>query len=214
MSNLAALLALALLAGLPCAATAAEWGCHGTKPGHPTPAERLAFIREASDLAVKAEAKHGVPASALTALAIVESGYGWTRLALEANNFFAWKSAPSAAAGRKFFVSKCHSRAGGKNRFVIFASRADAFDFVAAKLASLPQYADHTKAYHAARKRGDPPDVAAKAWVAGIAKRYSGKPAAFANKLTRLMNDPTEPSDVVSAEHNLYRLSARASAAR
>src|SRR4051812_15151167 len=65
-------LAASLLA--PCFAFAAPWGCHGPKPGHPTLAERAAFVREVSELAVKAEKTHGVPASALAAIAIAESG--------------------------------------------------------------------------------------------------------------------------------------------
>src|SRR6476620_9778456 len=95
------LLSLALVALVPHAVGAAVWGCHGTKPGHPTPEEREAFIREASELAIKAEKTYGVPASALAALAIAESGYGWTRVALNANNLFAWKFVKAAADGRK-----------------------------------------------------------------------------------------------------------------
>src|SRR5690348_14462291 len=86
MNALARLIALMLVAN---AAAAAGWSCYGTKPGHPTPGERAAFVKDVSALAIVAERKHGVPAAALAALAIIESGYGWTRLALEANNIFA-----------------------------------------------------------------------------------------------------------------------------
>jgi flagellum-specific peptidoglycan hydrolase FlgJ len=214
MPKLALLLSIALLAAWACGASAAEWGCFGTKPGHPTPEERLAFIREVSELAIKAEATHGVPAGALAALAVVESGYGWTRLALEANNLFAWKATARGADGRKFFVAECLKRPGAKNRFVHFASRADAFDYVSAKLASLDAYREHTRAYQSARKSGAPPEAAAKAWIAGIARRYSRSPAEFTRKLTRIMNDPTTPADTPSPEHNLYRLSAVPAASR
>jgi uncharacterized FlgJ-related protein len=41
-----------------------------------------------STLAIEAEHKHGVPAAAITAMALADSGYGRTRAALEANNLF------------------------------------------------------------------------------------------------------------------------------
>src|SRR5688500_9712952 len=44
----AAAVLLAASLALPGGAVAKTWGCHGTKPGHPTPAERAAFIREVS----------------------------------------------------------------------------------------------------------------------------------------------------------------------
>src|SRR5687768_3018641 len=93
----AAVLGFVLLVALPQPTFAKVWGCHGTKPGHPTPEERMAFISEVSELAVKAEKTHGVPASALAALAIAESGYGWTRVAINANNLFAWKYVRAAS---------------------------------------------------------------------------------------------------------------------
>src|SRR5687767_10136928 len=123
-----ACVSLALYAALVGGAQAAAWGCYGTKPGHPTAAEREAFIREVSALAVKAETAHGVPASVLAAIAIAESGYGWTRLALEANNLFAWKFVQTAAEGRKPYVARCEGRRHQRQRFVTFASRADAVD--------------------------------------------------------------------------------------
>ena len=202
-----------IVAVLPAAAVAASWGCYGTKPGHPTPAERLAFVHEAGELAVKAEIAHGVPASGLAAISIAESGYGWTRVALQANNFFAWKSGSAATdAGRKSYRASCPGRRNVQ--YVIFRNKADSFDYVAAKLATLNAYREHTEAYKAARKRGDPTGPAVAAWVAGIARRYSEKPAEFTRKITRLMNNPIEPADTPSPEHNLHQLSARASSKR
>lgn len=204
----AAGLSLALMAAVPDGAAAATWGCHGTKPGHPTREERFAFVREVTHLAVKAERTHGVPASVLAAMAIVESGYGWTRMALHANNLFGWKFASSAPAeGRKAFLPPCRrDRASGG--YAVFKSKAEAFDFVAAKLATLEAYREHSQAYHEARKRGDPAVPALKAWLGGIAKSYSVKPDEFARKITRVMNNALEPSDAVSADYNLYHLSA------
>ncbi|HEX2826813.1 MAG TPA: glucosaminidase domain-containing protein [Burkholderiales bacterium] len=198
-----ALLAAALL--VPCLATAAPWSCHGVKPGHPTPEERAAFVREVSELAVKAEKTHGVPASALAAIAIAESGYGYTRIAIHANNLFAWKFVPAAANSLKQYVLECRR---SKSRFAHFDSKAHAFDFVAAKLATLEAYREHTEAYQAARKRGVAAEAAVKAWIAGVAKSYSRKPEVFVRKLVRIMNDPVDPRDTLSHESNLYRLSA------
>jgi uncharacterized FlgJ-related protein len=197
------LLAAALLA--PLLAAAAPWSCHGVKPGHPTAEERAAFVREVSDLAVKAEQTHGVPASALAAIAIAESSYGYTRIAIDANNLFAWKFVPAAANSLKQYVLDCHRR---KPRFAAFDSKAHAFDFVAAKLATLEAYRDHTAAYKAARQRGVSSDAAVKAWIEGVAKSYSRKPHVFVRKITRIMNDPVDPRDTLSHESNLYRLSA------
>jgi uncharacterized FlgJ-related protein len=212
LSCRAALVSIGLLAVMPHAAFAAPWGCHGTKPGHPTAEERAAFIREVSELALNAEKTHGVPASALAALAIAESGYGWTRVAIDANNIFAWKFFPAAAEGRKSYRPACQSSSGAGHHFMVFRSRADAFEYVAAKLATLDAYRTHTEAYRAARKRGDAPEVAINAWLAGVAKRYSGEPEAFSKKLLLIMNNPVEPADKISPEQNLYRLSEKAHA--
>jgi uncharacterized FlgJ-related protein len=187
------------------AAAAGRWGCYGTKPGHPTPEERAAFIVEASVLAVHAEKTHGVPASALAAIAIAESGYGWTRVALNANNLFAWKFVPGSTPALKAYVPACERRRA--NRYAAFDSKAHAFDFVAAKLATLDAYREHTEAYRAARKQGVAGEAAVNAWLAGVATRYSHKPDEFTRKIIRIMNDPAQPADVVSHDTNLYRLS-------
>jgi uncharacterized FlgJ-related protein len=206
----AASVAIALCASLAASASAAGWGCYGTKPGHPTATERDAFIREVSALAVRAEAAHCVPASVLAAIAIAESGYGWTRLALDTNNLFAWKYVRSAAGGRKSYVHACQRGRLRRDRFMVFASRADAVDFVASRLAAAAAYRESTAAYKAARKRGDDAETAAKAWLHAVARRYSRKPAAFTKKVIRIMNNPAAPGDTVSPAANLYRLSAGA----
>src|SRR5437870_3878845 len=80
-------------------ATAQNWDCYAPKPGHPTADEKEAFVAEISPLAARAEGTHGVPAAGLAAMAILESGYGWTRMALNANNLFGWKYVSAASAG-------------------------------------------------------------------------------------------------------------------
>ena len=190
-------------------ASAAEWGCYSTKPGHPTAEERAAFVREISELAVKAEKSHGVPASALAAIAIAESGYGWTRIALEANNLFAWKFGASARKeGRAAYAPRCPRARGSRARYVAFKSRAEAFDHVAGKLATLQAYRRHTEAYRAARARGEAPEKAVQMWLSGIADRYAGDPAAFMTKMLRIIANPLDSPDPVPPDGTLHRLSA------
>jgi hypothetical protein len=107
-------------------------------------------------------------------------------------------------------VPPCERRRGIKERFAAFESKAHAFDFVAAKLATLDAYREHTDAYRAARKTGEAGEAAIHAWLAGVASRYSHKPVEFTRKITRIMNDPAQPADVVSNDENLYRLSLAA----
>jgi uncharacterized FlgJ-related protein len=190
---------------LLAAATPADaWTCYGSKPGHPTPAERAAFVQEVSVLARAAEKKHGVPAAALAAMAIVESSYGYTRLALEAHNLFAWRAGPSET---RTFTPVCERNRPKARRYVAFASRADAFDRVAEKLASLDGYREYTGRYRDARKRGQAGDAAVDAWVAGIAKRYSRSPQTFAGKVMRVMKNPEALRRTAARGPTLYELS-------
>lgn len=204
----AAALSLTLLGAAENAVAAEAWSCHGAKPGHPTADERALFVREASELALRAEKKHGVPAAALAAIAIAESTYGWTRPALEANNLFAWKASRALVREGKAFVPPCDRRRIRRTGYHVFQNRAQAFDHVASRLAAMAVYRRHTDEYRAKRSAGKVSPAAVDAWISGIARRYSGDPQAFIGKLKRIMNDPIEPSDTLSAERNLYRLSA------
>ncbi|WP_225231372.1 S-layer homology domain-containing protein [Solibacillus faecavium] len=49
------------------------------------------FIKEISTYAMKANENWGIPASAIIGMAIIESGYGTTRIAINANNLFGIK---------------------------------------------------------------------------------------------------------------------------
>ncbi|RXJ04560.1 Parasporal protein [Anaerobacillus alkaliphilus] len=57
----------------------------------PTLKEQEVFIQDISKHAVNASEKWGVPASAIIGMAILESGYGTTRIAYHANNLFGVK---------------------------------------------------------------------------------------------------------------------------
>lgn len=205
------------------------WGCYELKPGHPTASEQEAFVDEVARLATTAEERYGVPAAALVAIAIVESGYGWTRLALNTNNLFAWKHFPGPATeGRQYWVLECQPDEPG-SRFVVFADRAEAVDFVARQLATSDNYGADTERYRrdraaediraplerlgldrAAVEGGTDVVEAVNRWVQGIADPYSSNPEKWSRDVRRIMNDPYAPSDRLSPERNLYRLSGRA----
>jgi hypothetical protein len=206
----AAALSLSLFGAASEPALASDWSCHGAKPGHPQPDERIRFIREASALAVEAEKKHGVPAAALAAIAIAESTYGWTRPALEANNLFAWKASRALVKAGKAYIPPCERRDLRRTGYVAFTSRAEAFDHVASRLAAMNAYRRHTELYRVKRSRGEASRADVDVWLSGIARRYSSRPKSFVTKIKRIMNDPVKPSDTLSPKDNLYRLSAGA----
>lgn len=57
----------------------------------PTDGDRRAFVARLKQLAISAQVEHGVPACLVGGMAVVEGGYGFTRLAYFANNLFAMK---------------------------------------------------------------------------------------------------------------------------
>jgi Mannosyl-glycoprotein endo-beta-N-acetylglucosaminidase len=209
------------------------WGCYDLKPGHPTVSEQEAFVDELARLATRAEERYGVPAAALVAMAIAESGYGWTRLALNTNNLFAWKHFPGPAAeGRRYWVLECQPDEPG-TRFVVFANRAEAVDFVARQLATSDNYRADTERYRRDRAAeavraplerlgldqaaaGGSADVveAVDRWVEGVADPYSSNPQLWRRNVRHIMNDPYAPSERLSPERNLYRLSGLAPLSR
>jgi Mannosyl-glycoprotein endo-beta-N-acetylglucosaminidase len=215
--------------GASATAPAEEWGCYDLKPDHPTASEQEVFIEEVARLATKAEDRYSVPAAALVAMAIAESGYGWTRLALNTNNLFAWKHFPGPATeGRPYWVLECQPDEPG-TRFVVFADRAEAVDFVARQLAASDNYRADTERYRRDRaaeavraplaRLGSDQEVAGgradvveavNRWVEGVADPYSSKPELWSRNVRHIMNDPYAPSERLSPERNLYRLSGLA----
>ncbi|HGM8089229.1 TPA: glucosaminidase domain-containing protein [Pseudomonas aeruginosa] len=208
-----ALLLLISVSVLTESAMATEWGCYDPKPGHPTQEEKRNFVERVSSLAQTAEKKYGVPAPAIAAMTIAESGYGWTRTALEAHNYFGWKyNSAGAAGGRGYFVLDCQPAYDVNNKYIRFADDSDAVDFVASKLATLAAYKNDTQRYQQAIKSAASPMEASRGWVAGISDPYNWSPAKYARTITRIMNNPLAPSDDVSPQTNLYRLSGRSGA--
>lgn len=64
---------------------------YGTAIGHPTQDEARAFLEDIKPIAVELGQKYQIPASVVMAMAAMESGYGFSRNAVFANNFFGIK---------------------------------------------------------------------------------------------------------------------------
>jgi hypothetical protein len=189
------------------AGTSAAWGCDDPRPGHPTAAEKRAFVGEVGRLATRAEERHGVPATAITAMAILESGYGWTRLAQNTNNLLAWKYFSGASAGeRDFWVLECPEK-GTSDRFIVFRDRAEAVEFVANQLASSDNYRADTERYRRDRASGMNVVEAVNRWVDGIADPYSSQPEAYRTAVRQILSDTYELAEGRTSERNLYSLS-------
>ena len=192
---------------------AATWGPYDPKPGHPTIDERDAFVEEISVYAREAEATFGTPAAAVTAMAANESGFGWTKIAINANNLFGWKwTSSEAAGGRPSWTLEDQPAWDPNNAYVKFASRRDAVLFVASKLAMNARYKPTTDRYRSDIASGVDARPAADRWIYGIA--YAGYNPFEHYPVTTInfMNNYRAPSATFSATYNLYRYSQAATA--
>ena len=116
---------------------------------------------------------------------------GWTSLAQQSDNILARKyTTSSAAGGRGSWEFDC---GGASDRYIIFADRAQAIDFVAKQLATSENYADATARYREERTKGVSTAEAVETWVDGIADPYSSRPEAYRTAIKRVMNDPSVP---------------------
>jgi len=194
------------------AGTSAAWGCFEPQPGHPTEAERRAFVEEVAPLVTRAEERHGVPATAIMAMAILESGFGWTRLAQNTNNLLGWKYFPEAAGEREFWVLECPEQ-GISDRLLVFRDRAEGIEYVAEQLATSDNYRADTERYVRDRAGGTDVVEAVDRWVDGIADPYSTQPEEYRESLRRIMNETYELPEGMPAG-NLYSLSEAVSPAR
>jgi len=187
-------------------ARADEWGCYDPKPGHPTASERAAFVAEVSALSLEAEVNHGVPAPALAAMAIQESGYGFTRTALFANNLFGFKWTSTGARSLPSYELTCQPTDDPGKLYIKFATRREAVEFVANRLAVSRYYKPATTAFRKALEAGEPREDAVITWVKSIANNYNVHPEEYKTAVIRAMNDPFTPSDKRSPEHTLFKL--------
>jgi hypothetical protein len=187
-------------------ATDSSWDCYAPEPGHPTAAEKSAFITKAGAAALEAERTYGIPASAILAMAAVEGGFGFTRTALYANNSFGYKYGSAATAGgRGKYTLACQPSWDVGNVYIAFNSIEDGILFVGYKLATRADWVNYKKvtdAYRDAREANpdaDPTD-AVNDWIDGIADAgYNYDPPTYKKTIKAAMST-----------NALYRFSASA----
>jgi len=135
---------------------------------------RTSYAQEVSELAVKAERDHGVPAPILAAMAIDESGYGTIRVALAANIIFSFKwISATQAGGRSAYTLSCQPPEGKGNTNIVFKDHADSIDFAAGKLEKLEAYKLATETYKQAANNGNKRRSAATTWLNTKQRRCS-----------------------------------------
>jgi hypothetical protein len=185
-----------------------SWGVYDPQPGHPTLDERDRFVAEIARYAQEAETTYGVPAAALTAIACNESGFGWTRIALHANNLYGFKyTTATAAAGRTFYTLVGQPDSDPGNRYIAFYDRRDAVMFVGAKLGTSTRYKPATDRYQADIAGGVDIKTAANRWIAGIAAAGYNPYAHYPTTTIGFMNNYRAPGATYSPQYNLYRYS-------
>jgi hypothetical protein len=205
---------LALLAWLavPGAAQAAGQpdlsdDCYG--PTKPLTAElRAAFVAEIRPLAANAERDHGIPAPMFAAMAIHESGYGTTRLAIAANNLlsYKWPGAPGPD-GRAVYELTCQPEQDKGRIYVAFRDHADAIDFVSSRLAASRYYGAATKKYQSDLAAGEDRKDAAIAWFRAIAPTYNPYHTVdYVQTVLALADDPISRSGHVEPAVTLWTL--------
>ena len=104
--------------------------------------EQLAFIAAIAPAAQAGQQEWGVPASITMAQAILESGWGKTQLATEANNFFGIKAMGNDDYAQ-FNTTEFESGKAVRKlaKFAKYPSAVEGFDAHARLLATLPRYA-------------------------------------------------------------------------
>ena len=179
-----------------------SWDCYAPEPGHPTPAEKEAFFANRLAAAREAERTNGTPAAALLAMAAIESGYGFTRIAKYATNEFGYKFVAAATAGgRPAYTLTCQPAWDVGNKYIVFGDPRDGFMWISMKLATRADWANYkaaTDGYRAARAAGGDVVTAVNRWVDGIADAgYNYDPPTYKRKVKALI-----------AAADLYRYSA------
>jgi len=114
------------------------------------------FFNKVAGPARKAEEQYGVPAAGLVGMAMLESGYGFTRTAQLANNLFGWKAPASESMS---YLLTCQPASDPGNHYRRFADWGEAVDAVGRKLgmgATRKQSASATRNYAHDRAMGMP----------------------------------------------------------
>lgn len=156
------------------------------------------WIAKMTPVAQEAERVHGVPAAALIAMSINESGFGTTKIFVNANNAFGWKYyGPESAEGRGYYVLACQPKDDPNNKYIKFADHKDGALFVAKKLATLPALSDGKRNYKGAtdryiqdRKNGVDVQTAVNRWINSIADAgYNWNPSKYKKDITKAAQD-------------------------
>ena len=104
-------------------------------------AKQIVFIKNIADAAMESMGHTGVPASVTIAQAILESGWGASMLAREANNFFGVKARQDAHYVEMKTTEFEHGvPVAGMAKFAYYASVAESFRAHALLLCTLPRY--------------------------------------------------------------------------
>jgi hypothetical protein len=153
--------------------------------------EKAAYVADVGAAARAAEFRWHVPAPILAAMAIQESGYGTTRLAIKSNNVFAFKwPGATIAHGRAKFVLWCQPDRDVGKTYISFQTRADGVDFVARRLSRSPRYFATTSSYWADVQAGEGRKAAALGWLRAISSSYNYNPQVYVSAISRLAADP------------------------
>lgn len=191
-------------------------GCYDPLPGHPTNAEKLAFIKQNSVYAQEVEKLYGVPAAGILAISAPESGYGFTKTGRLAKNPFGFKWVGKESSGdRPYYTLTCQPSWDPNNKYVKFNDFREAFLFVGQKLATLKDlgggkrnYKAHTDRYIQDRKNGVDVKTAVNRWIDGIANAgYNYAPATYKPKIKGFASN-METGKGWSDAYNSYQYSS------
>lgn len=178
-----------------------NWSVYDALPGHPTFEEKQRFSSAAIASGGRMERDFGVPAEAIAAMAILESGYGWTRTALFANNYFGWKQTQS---GVENYTLICQPSWDVGNNYVIYQSLEDSMKQVSRRLRDSPYYKDDTTRFKREIEAGIDRKTAVRNWIEGIAEPYNHDPANYTLNLIRIINNPDSPSQNIHLENSFW----------
>lgn len=148
----------------------AKWPVYDPQPGHPTADEAKVFVEKLRPVATEAQKKYGIPRAGILAMAVQESGYGWTRTGIYARNAFGWKYGQSAKdAHLKSWRLDGQPASDPGNLYAAFSSHEDSMRFVASQLAA-GRYRDATDASRDSIKNNSSERERTLAWLEAIQK--------------------------------------------
>lgn len=206
------LLSLVILVGLYAHGLAQTWpsDCYAPATGHPTSAEKTSFVNAITPIARLAEKRYGTPAAGMTAIACNESGFGWTRIAYFANNYYGFKYTSSTqSGGRTYYVLANQPASDPNNKYIKFCDMRDCVMFVANRLATAtsPNYKAVTDKYKADIANGVNVQTAVNTWVSGIQQAGYNPYTTWTTTTKKFLNNYMSPSTTYSSTYNLYKYS-------